>query len=285
MRILREPLLHFMVLGALVFTVARGFAGDTDRYRIDAGPTQRARIATTYAQQYGVVPTEKQLDYLLGQYVRSEVLFREGLALGLDRDDEIVRRRVVQKIEFLNEDTDAIVVDDGELEKFFASHQSRYVTPATVSVTQVYFAADLHGEGDAHRRAEAALVALRDVRDGLDGRDLRDGRNGAAATGDRFDSGDDLNALNQADAQRVFGDSQLSAALFTVPASEWAGPFRSAFGWHLVRVMRRDPAQAAALENVKDRVRADYLTAERERRNETEFRRLASKYQIVRHAT
>ena len=142
MRILREPLLHFMVLGALVYVAARHFDANTDRYRIDAGADQRARIATTYEQQYGVPPTDQQLQYLLDQYVRSEILFREGLALGLDRDDEIVRRRVVQKIEFLNEDTDAIVVGDDQLEKFFAAHQSSYVTPAAVSFRHVYFSAD-----------------------------------------------------------------------------------------------------------------------------------------------
>lgn len=267
MRILREPLLHFLVLGALVFAAARQLGADSGRYRIDAGPDQRARIATTYQQQYGVAPTEAQLQYLLDQYVRSEILFREGLALGLDRDDEIVRRRVVQKIEFLNEDTGAIDVSDSELEKFLASHQSRYITPAAVSFTQVYFSADPRGEAEARRRAEVALSAF---------------RSGAPiAAGDRFEGGDELAGVSELEAQRLFGDSQLSVALFSAPADEWAGPFRSAFGWHLVRIHRRDSAQVQPLASVKDRVRADYLAAERERRNEAEFKRLASKYHII----
>lgn len=266
---LKEPLLHFLVLGVLVFAVARAVNGDAGRYRIDAGPEQRARIARTYEQQYGVAPTQAQLRYLVDQYVRSEILFREGLALGLDRDDEIVRRRVVQKIEFLNEDTDAIEPGEGEIEKFFASHQSRYVSPATVSFSQVYFSADgKGGEADARERAEAALLKLRE-----------DSR--AAVAGDRFEEGNELAALSGAQAQRLFGDSQLSASLFDVPREEWAGPFRSAFGWHLVRVKGREPAQVPPLDSVKDRVRADYLTAERERRNEAEFKRLAIKYHVV----
>jgi parvulin-like peptidyl-prolyl isomerase len=256
-----------MVLGVLVFVVERELDGDAGRYRIDAGPEQRARIATTYLQQYGVKPTESQLRYLLDQYVRSEILFREGLALGLDRDDEIVRRRVVQKIEFLNEDTDAIDASDGELERFFASHQSRYVTPAAVSFTQVYFSADPRGEAEAHRRADAALATLR--------------KGASIAAGDVFEGGNDLAALNNTDAQRLFGDSQLTAALSSAPTGEWTGPYRSAFGWHLVKVNRRDLPQVPALASVKDRVRADYLTAERDRRNEEEFKRLAAKYHIV----
>jgi peptidyl-prolyl cis-trans isomerase C len=267
MRVLREPLLHFLVLGALVFTAARHFEHDADRYRIDAGPAQRARIATTYRQQYGIAPTEAQLQYLLDQYVRSEILFREGVALGLDRDDEIVRRRVVQKIEFLNEDADTIATNDRELETFFASHQSRYVTPASVSFTQLYFSADPRGEAAAHARAEAAMASLR--------------KGASSAHGDRFDAGDSFAPLSERDAPRVFGDSQLSAALFNIPAGEWAGPFRSAYGWHLVRIERHESAKVPPLDSVKDRVRADYLTAERERRNEAEFKRLAAKYHIV----
>lgn len=262
MRILREPLLHFMVLGLLVYGAARQFDGEGDRYRIDAGPEQRARIATTYQQQYGAPPTDAQLQYLLDQFVRSEILYREGLALGLDRDDEIVRRRVVQKIEFLNEDTAEITADEAQLEQFFAAHQSRYLEPASVSFTQAYFCADPRGEADAHRRAANALAHN-------------------AVRGDRFEGGDRFTGLTSAQAQRVFGDSQLTAALFTAPSGNWTGPFRSAFGWHLIRIDRREPAQAPALSAVLDRVRADYVAAERERRNESEFRRLASKYRIV----
>jgi hypothetical protein len=267
MRVLREPLLHFLVLGALVFTAAHHLERDADRYRIDAGRAQRARIATTYRQQYGIAPTEAQVQYLLDQYVRSEILFREGLALGLDRDDEIVRRRVVQKIEFLNEDADAIAANDAELEKFFASHRSRYVTPASVSLTQIYFSADPHGEAEAHARAEAALAALK--------------RGAGSTRGDRFEAGDSFAALSAPDAPRVFGDSQLTVALFNTPTGEWAGPFRSAYGWHLVRIERHAPPRVLPLDSVKDRVRADYLTAERERRNEAEFKRLAAKYRVV----
>ncbi len=122
----------------------------------------------------------------------------KALALGLDRDDEIVRRRVVQKIEFLNEDTDAIEAEaEADLEKFFASHQSRYITPPTVSVTQRYFSADAGGEGEAHRRADAALARLK--------------KGAATPAGDRFEGGNELAGLSNGDAQRLFGDSQLSA--------------------------------------------------------------------------
>ena len=273
MRILREPLLHFLVLGALVFGAARQFDGDSGRYRIDAGPAQRARIEATYRQQYGVSPTPAQLKYLLDQYVRSEILFREGLALGLDREDEIVRRRVVQKIEFLNEDTEAAETpSDAALQQFFAAHRNRYATPASVSFEQVYFSADRDGEAVAHTRAEGVLTLLQN--------DSRDA-DPAVRSGDSFAGGTDFEAVNATDAASLFGDSQLSAALFTAPVGNWSGPFRSGYGWHLLRVSAREGSRPAAFEAVRNRVQSDFVADARERHNEAEFRRLASKYHIV----
>jgi parvulin-like peptidyl-prolyl isomerase len=273
MRILREPLLHFLVLGALVFGAARLFDSDSGRYRIDAGPAQRARIEATYRQQYGVSPTPAQLKYLLDQYVRSEILFREGLALGLDREDEIVRRRVVQKIEFLNEDTQAEETpSEVELEHFFAAHRNRYATPASVSFVQVYFSADRGGEAAARTRAEGVLTLLQEG-----SHDAAP----AARSGDTFANGTDFEAVNATDAASLFGDSPFSAALFTASVGEWAGPFRSGYGWHLLHVASREASRPPSFEAVKNRVQADYVADARERRNEAEFRRLASKYQVL----
>ncbi len=273
MRILREPLLHFLVLGALVFGAARHFDGDSGRYRIDAGPAQRAHIEATYRQQYGVSPTPAQLKYLLDQYVRSEILFREGLALGLDREDEIIRRRVVQKIEFLNEDTHAEETpSDAALEQFFAVHRNRYATPASVSFEQVYFSADRGGEGVARARAEGVFALLR--------KGSRDS-DAVVRSGDSFASGTDFESVNATDAASLFGDSQFSAALFTAPVGNWSGPFRSGYGWHLLRVSSREASRPPSFEAVRNRVQSDYAADARERRNQAEFRRLASKYHIV----
>ncbi len=273
MRILREPLLHFLVLGAAVYATASQFDTESSRYRIDAGPEQRARLEATFQQQYGAPPTQAQVDYLLAQYVRSEILFREGLALGLDRDDEIVRRRVVQKIEFLNEDTLAEGnVDEQQLEQFFTSHALRYAAPATTAFTQVYFSVDQGGDEAARARADATLKQLSRKHAAPDS---------TAALGDLFATGNQFDAVNATEAASLFGDSQVSVALFTAPIGEWAGPFRSGYGWHLVYVTGRQTAHAQSLDAVRDRVKADFIAATRARQNEDEFRRIASKYRIV----
>jgi hypothetical protein len=265
-RILREPLLHFFVLGALVYGAASYFDDDSSRYRIDAGPDRRARIEATYREQYGIAPTPQQVGYLLDQYVRSEILYREGLALGLERDDEIVRRRVVQKIEFVNEDLEVGAQPErGSLIEYFQQHRARYETAPRVSFTQVFFCGDRGGEATAKARAGAALAS----------------GPSPSAPGDLFAEGSVFKALSRIDTDKLFGESELSTALFTAPVGAWSGPFKSAFGWHLVRIDRSEPAQAVTLQSVELRVKADYLADLRARRNAQEFRKIAGKYQVV----
>lgn len=244
MRLLREPLLHFLLLGALVFGAAQLF-GEDRQYVIDAGAAQRARLASIYQQQYGTPPSASQLDSLLDQYVRSEILYREGLALGLDRDDEIVRRRIVQKLEFVNQDAATpAAVSDEEARQFFDAHRNKYATPQTVSFEQLYFSPDLAGDAAAHERAAHALAAL---------------QKGARPSGnDVFPDGASFQALERDGLDRIFGASPFSEVTFaTAPLGSWVGPYRSGIGWHLLRVVSRSPARPAAFKDVRARVVAD----------------------------
>ena len=271
MRILKEPLLHFLILGGLVYTASFWRQSDSARYRIDAGPERRAHLEATYRQQYGVTPTADQLDQLMDQYVRNEILYREGLALGLERDDEIVRRRVVQKVEFVNEDVD-IQADpsDTELTKYFQAHADRYHTAPLVSFQQIFLSADPGGASVARARAERIL------------RQLKQGHAvDAAAFGDAFPDGVEFTDLSKSRANSLFGNSQLSEALFTQAIGEWAGPYRSAYGWHLVRIGDRPGERPATLQSVRARVIADYSADLREQHNLSAFRRIANKYRVV----
>ena len=257
MRIIREPLVHFLVLGALVYVAAN--RGESARYEIDAGPEQRARLARTYLEQYGAAPTQPQLDRAVEEYVRNEILYREGLAMGLERDDEIVRRRVVQKIEFVNEDLDAPAEPPAAgIARFFAQHRDRYDSEPTVSFEQAFFSADRGGSDVARTRAEAGPVG-----------------------GDAFAEGSEFRALTPTGANSLFGESQLSAALFNSPVGQWQGPYQSAYGWHVVRITDRRPARHAELEEVRARVQSDYIADVRQRANTEAFRKIATKYRVV----
>jgi peptidyl-prolyl cis-trans isomerase C len=275
---------HFLALGALVYVAANH--SQSGQYEIDAGPEQRARLARTYFEQYGALPTSSQLERALDEYVRNEILYREGLAMGLERDDEIVRRRVVQKIEFVNEDLDAVAEPDGSgVERYFAQHRDRYDTEPTVSFEHVFFSADRGGDLAARNRAVGAFAALTAWGDDAAAwRKFERAQKGEVTQGgDAFAEGREFRALTRAAANGVFGETGLSAELFTSPTGQWAGPFKSAYGWHLVRVTERQPAHRAELDAVRARVQADYVADLRERANAEAYRKIASKYRVITH--
>jgi peptidyl-prolyl cis-trans isomerase C len=285
MGIFREPLVHFLALGTLLYVAANHT--QSGQYEIDAGPQQQARLARTYFEQYGAVPTSLQLERALDEYVRNEVLYREGLAMGLERDDEIVRRRVVQKIEFVNEDLDAGTEPDGAgVERYFAQHRDQYDTEPTVSFEQVFFSADRGGDLTARKRAVTAFAALAAWGDDAAAWRKFERAQKARVTqgGDAFAEGRQFRHLTQTAANGVFGDAGLSGELFTSPIGQWAGPFKSAYGWHLVRVTDRQPAHHAELEAVRARVQADYAADLRERANAEAYRKIASKYRVINDA-
>jgi len=271
------------MLGVLVHVAASH--SESMRLQIDAGPEQRARLARTYFEQYGALPTAPQLEQALDDYVRNEILYREGLAMGLDRDDEIVRRRVVQKIEFVNEDLEAAVAPDpAGIARYFADHRDQYDSEPAVSFEQLFFSSDRGGEAQARRRSAASLAVLagQAAKSGAAswGADTRQ-RADSPPAGDPFAEGQAFRSLTRTTANSTFGDTELSAALFTSSVGQWAGPFRSAYGWHLVRITDRQPARHAELGEVRVRVEADYLADLRGRANAEAYRKVATKYRIV----
>src|ERR1700760_2688847 len=154
-RLLREPLLHFLALGALIFTVNALLhpARSDDPHRIEIGKADIERVRALYTQQWGASPAEADMPRLVEDYVRSEILAREGLGLGLSVDDPVVRNRLVQKMEFLLQDTSAVAQpSDAEMAAWLASHADRYQTPERLVFRQIYFSPSLRGdraEGDA----------------------------------------------------------------------------------------------------------------------------------------
>lgn len=272
----REPFFHFVALGLLIFLVRGVLDGTPEQYRVTVGPDDVRRIATGYEWQFGRPPTASELDHLVERHIEEEILYREGVALGLDVGDEIVRRRVVQKLQFLQEDVALPPEpDEAALQAFHARHAGRYAEPARVTLRHLYFSPDSGGDAAAHARAADMAVTLRD---GPSGRPAAEPPAGA----DPFPGRDRYVALDAAGLSRTFGHSELATAVFELPPGAWRGPLRSGYGWHLVYVERIDPGRDPPLAEVREEVRVDFLDEQRAEMNAAAVEAIKGKYVVVR---
>jgi peptidyl-prolyl cis-trans isomerase C len=260
---LREPLLHFALAGLVIFLIGRIYQEQTDPHRIMLTPQRTARLARQYALQYGVQPDAATLQKLVAGDVHDEILLREGLELGLDKDDEIVRRRIIQKMQFLLEDLRAPPEpDDARLQAYYRTHLDRYSLPARTTFSHIYFS-------DNPQRAAGVLQHL----------SRTSGR--APGSGDPFPDLYDFSNYDREQVERLFGHGEFTAAVFTTPPGRWVGPFRSTYGWHLLYVQSRQPAAARRFAQARDEVRADYLQQVQHQANDDAFHQLGRKFTIV----
>jgi peptidyl-prolyl cis-trans isomerase C len=270
-RILSEPFVHFIVIGAALFALGEQLEQhqQADRYAISVGSAELKRFASFWEKQYGGEPSADELDKLAENYIRQEVLYREALSLGLDKGDEVVKRRMVQKLEFLQQDLwTAQEPPESELQEYYREHPERYQKPERVSFRHLYFSADQ--PGDAKQRAAKALVEL---------------VQGKPQLGDRFPDNAEFTQQSREDVKRLFGNSPLAFFLFEQPVRQWSGPFRSGLGWHLVYVEDKTPAAQAEFESVRLTVKNDWQQALRQRKNAEAFDTLKQRYTIVRDET
>jgi hypothetical protein len=269
-RVLREPLFHFIVIGLVIFAAGLAYRRETSLYRIEITPARTAEVARAYALQFGAPPDAPTLRGLLQRDLQDEMLYRQGIALKLDKDDQIVRRRVIQKMQFLMQDlAPPAEPTPAALQAYYEAHAARYVTPARATFTHIYFSPDRGGDAAARRRAQAVL------------RTLSDGVTRAQQRGDSFPDLYDYSAFEPEQAVRLFGDTPFSHAVFTAPVGHWSGPYRSGYGWHLLYVEARQPPATPALSEMAVRVRSDYLQDEQGAQNGQALQALARRFTVV----
>jgi hypothetical protein len=261
-RILREPLLHFLLLGLVLFLLYGRVATGDDYGRIVVSQAQVDDLAAQHQKLWGRPPTPAELNGLVETFVRDEILYREGVALGLDEDDPVVKRRVRQKLEVLaEEELSRDAPTDAELSAFLAADPKRFTQPGAVAFEQVLF--------DAATTDAELSRALAAARRGADVSRL--GR--ATMLPSRVDSMPlDLVA-------RDFG-AAFATELERVPLNEWTGPVASAFGVHLVRLRLRTPPVLPPLDAVRDVVSREWENARRERALAESYRRLREEYDV-----
>lgn len=263
-RLWREPFLHFFVLGAAIFAL-NGVAArltSPDR-RIDITPADVVQLKAQFARTWGREPTHQDLVELQRNLVREEVLYREALASGMDRDDVIVRRRLAQKMDYLAT-AEVGEPSDAEAWAYYKAHQADYAKPAALSFTQVYFSPDRR-RAAAERDAVAALAAL------------KAGRN---VEGDPLLTPRAETALAPSAVGRDYG-AGVAQALATAPVGQWIGPVRSAYGFHLIRLDARVNASPQAFDAVRDKVRADLANRRLADARDTAFARALRRYDVT----
>ena len=270
-RLLKEPLLHFLVLGALLFAVYSWLNRSLPDNKSAAGTVritsnEIAWLKETWSRQWQREPTRDELRGLVTDFLKEELLAREARALGLDQNDTIVRRRLAQKLEFLVQDTSRLAEPTEEdLRRFYEANPERFQTDARISFTHVFFSREKRA--NAATEAKAALS------------DLSRGANPA-------DFGDRLlvdSELVDADMQSVAGQfgREFADAVFTLKPGAWNGPIESGYGLHLVRVSEVKPANRREFSQVKTQVLERWREQRQREDNEKYFASLLKKYDVV----
>jgi hypothetical protein len=271
----REPLLHFFLLGALLFA-GYGLVKPRSRptltsRRIDISSGDVDQLAQAFEQQWRRPPTPAELRGLVGDRIHEEVLYREAIAMGLDRDDVVIRRRLAQKFQFLSEDlAETHAPTDTELERYMASHRERYVAPARLTFLQLFFNPARRGP-----RAQPDAARALDL--------LRTGRTPPPELrGDPFLLQAEFESMTPEEIDRAMG-AEFGGAVARASGDIWTGPLLSSYGWHLVKVERHVEAAPPALAAVHDAVRRDWEEEQRKHFNEELYRRLRERYEVVIH--
>lgn len=265
---LREPLIHFLIAGAAIFTIY-GWAGnavDDDSRRIVVGEEQVQRLASMWSQTWQRPPNAKELDGLIRDYIKEEVYYREAKRLGLDEDDAIVRRRLRSKMEFLaTSEAENMTPADAILQTWLDKSPARYATDPVISFDSVYVSASDGGEA-AHAKAQGLLARLK-------------AGSAPSKLGDPISLPRSMDTASQLSISRQFGD-EFAAALAKLPRAEWSGPVASGFGLHLVRINSIDVSRKPTLVEVRQQVENDWRSATKEQRENRAFQALLDSYDI-----
>lgn len=274
--IFREPLLHFAVAGALIFIVYGFMAEDgiRDANAIHITRADIQRLASGYTRTWQRPPTESELMDMVREHVREEVFYREAMALGLDRDDTVIRRRLRQKMEFLSADMlEQKEASDAELAQYLRDHQERYRQNTVYSFRQIYFSSQQRGEG-LEKTVADLLAALNQSGNTVDPEQLGDN------TLLPLDVRDEDTQAIAAQFGDGFVKSLEALPAHAVDASMWFGPIESSYGIHLVRIEKCVAGTVPALDDVRAAVKTDWYNEQLRLANEKHFQQLLARYPV-----
>jgi len=271
-RILREPLLHFLLLGTVIFA-AYGLVskrGSNEPGKIVISEGQIAAMAEGFTRTWRRPPTRDELEGLIKDRVQEEVYCREAMALGLDKEDTVTRRRLRQKMEFVSDDIAALAEpSDEELSTYLKAHADTFGVQRQFTFSQVYLNPERHGENLVQDTAEL-LAQLQKPGDHVDLSEL----------GDSFMLEHKFQSLPASEIVRQFGEN-FAARLGELSLGQWSGPVESGYGIHLVRVSERTEGRLPELAEVRDAVRREWANTRRLEANEKFYQELLKRYAVT----
>jgi hypothetical protein len=270
-KLLREPLLHFLLIGIGLFALNDVLSGgDTGAPRdIVVTEARVDALAESFATVWMRPPAPEEIKGLVDDYIAEEIYYREAIAIGLDQDDTVIRRRLRQKMEFISADIAAAAEPtDAELQAYLAAHPEKFLEPAELSFVQVYFSTEKRGD-QARRSAEQLLA------------ELQAGRGPAmvAEAGDPTLLPGDLRSASPQVIGNTFG-SDFAAQILEAPVGQWTGPLQSSFGLHLVRVDDRKADAMPAFEQIRPLVLREWQSEQRTQSSKAFLDSLRAKYDI-----
>jgi len=273
-RWLREPVLQFLVLGSLLFAAygavqPEGSEEQSD-LRIELTQGDIAQLQAVWVAKWQREPSVPELQALIQSRVDEEVLYREAIAMGLDQGDEIIRRRLAQKMDFLLGDMTAVNLPaTEELKSWYDQNRSRFVQEGRLSFHHLYFSPDRRGGfAGAHDAALAAMDRL------------RTDPGATAGLADRFMFQDFYGDRTATELGNIFG-VQFAADLFTASEGSWQGPLESGLGWHLVWVDSLTPPHSPAFEQIEPDVKLAWLAEQRAAAKAAAFEAMRARYEVV----
>lgn len=268
----REPLVHFIILGGLLFaghSLWQRHISKAD-YTIIVSPDEMQRQATIFAGENRRQPTDEDLQALLFAYVEEQALMREASRMGLGSDDTIIRRRLAQKMRFMIEDVDAPQEpDEPVLEAWFEANINKFAVPEKRSFSHIYFSPEKHG-----KNLDINIKKVRDIIDDAEWKTL----------GDPFMLERSFTKLSTIDVSRLFG-ADFAVGVFNAPTEDlesvWQGPIDSAFGRHLVRINLSVPKSVPELSEVRPAVIRAWQDETQRDANGKRLKDLIQKYKVV----
>ena len=274
-RWLREPLLHFLILGVALFAVSafvnRGPGGGASSTQIALTLDELRQLEMFFESQWQRPPTPEEFNRLVENKVQEEVLYREALAMGLDEDDTIVKRRMAQKMQFLAEDVAAArEPTTAELKSWYEQKSSTFAQPGRFSFRHLYFSPDRRGA----RARDDAAKALAQLAGQPEGAKL------AASLADPFMFQDYYRDRAPDYLGKEFGP-QFARAVEQLSPGSWQGPIESGFGWHLVYVDTVIPGRVPALEEIEPDVRTAWLAEQKALAWEKAYKDIRAKYTVL----